>query len=257
MSPVRLFWILAGLLILTYFGFNTVSPEIRKSLGIRKENLEVTGLENLIKESKEQLNEVQKAELQILEENHKANAGDSVNRVNWRTLSAFWTRVGDYAIAGAYLKNVAELEKSAASWAMAGLIFLKSLEIENSQKSKLYSQQMVLQCMDQALSLNPVAEPEYEMVKALAFVKFPQQEPMKGVRMLLDLEKRHPEFMPLQMELARLAIQTGQFEKAEARLLKVLANNSKMEEANCLMVKLLEKLERTEEIKKYIIHCKF
>lgn len=255
MNPVKLGIIFLGLLLLSYFGLSTINPEIRKSSGQRMQDLEVTGVENLIQERREQLNEVQKAELDILNKKLAAAVSDSDKINQLKSISGYWFGMDAYSIAGSYARKVAELEKTGESWKIAGTTFLYGLESEPDEKQKLFCQQMAVNSFEQALSLQP-EKAEYEMYRAMAYVKLPGSEPMKGIRMMLDLEKKYPEFLPLQIQLAELGMQTGQFEKAEARIRKVLEAEPEQERANCLMVALLEQTQRKQEIEKYIIHCK-
>lgn len=255
MSPFRLFWVFLGLFLLAYFGLSTISPEIRKSSETRKKDLEITGVENLIREQMGRLTEGQKAELRVLEENLQHANEDSMKIQSLGALSAYWLRLEEFAIAGAYARKLAELEKNADRWSLSGQAFLRCLEGNGSLKEKQFCRQNALHCFDQALSLQPM-DPMLEMYKALTYVKMPDEEPMKGVRMLLELEKKHPELVALQWQLADLAMQTGQLEKAEARLRKLLELEPGHETANCLMVQLLNQMNRNKETEKYIIHCK-
>ncbi|MBK8954400.1 MAG: hypothetical protein IPM34_02450 [Saprospiraceae bacterium] len=255
MNPIRLGILFFCLLLLCYFGLSTVSPKIRKSSGERIKDLEATGVENLIQAQMKKLNEVQKAELNVLNTkfSNVSTGADSIEV--YKEISGYWFRQGAHSIAGSYARQVASLEKTAESWKIAGTTFLYGLESETDPKQKLFCQQMAVSSFDQALSLDP-DEAEYEMYKALAFVKLPGNEPMKGIRMMLDLEKKVPEYLPLQIQLAELGMQTGQFEKAESRLKKVLKADPVHQKTNCLMVDLLNQTHRTQEIEKYIIHCK-
>lgn len=255
MNPIKLGIIFLGLLLITYFGLSTIAPEIRKSSGQRMKGLEATGVENLIQEKVKQLNEVQKAELNILNTKISTAASDSQKLELLKNISGFWFGVEAYSISGSYAQKVAEMEKTAESWKIAGTTFLYGLESETDEKQKLFCQQMAVSSFEQALSIHP-DQADFEMYRALAFVKLPGSEPMKGIRMMLDLEKKYPDYLPLQIQLAELGMQTGQFDKAEARIKKVLDIEAKHERANCLMVALLEQTQRKQEIEKYIIHCK-
>ncbi len=67
----------------------------------------------------------------------------------------------------------------------------------------------------------------------------PDEEPMKGIMALLNLDKKYPDYLPLQITLSQLAIQTGQWEKAKKRLGVILEKTPNQREANCLMVELI------------------
>lgn len=255
-SPLRLFVLFAALGLLVYFGLSTQSPEIRRANAIRSGGLEVTGVENLLADATGRLTPVQKAELDALNEVLSAAAVDSLKASALKELSGFWFRLGHHALAGSYARDVAELETSADSWRIAGMTFLYGLEGDAAVQHKLFCRQMAANSFEQALSLDP-EEPAYAFYRAMAWVKFPDENaPMRGIQLLLELEKEQPEYLPVQLQLVELGMQTGQMEKAEARLQKILSQDPQQAQANCLMAKLLEQTGRTGEMEKYIKHCK-
>ena len=78
---------------------------------------------------------------------------------------------------------------------------------------------------------------------------------MMGIRQLLDLGEKYPSEMKVQTQLARLAIQTGQYEKAEERLNKILKQEPKNTKACCLMAQVLNETGRTNSAEQYDICC--
>lgn len=255
MSPLRLLFIFAGLFVLCYFGISTISPEINQASKLRSENLDITSVENLVRDKYDKLIPIQKAELEQLNKRFESAATDSGRIEAYKAISGFWFALNEFAVSGAFAVKIAELEKTENSWSIAGVNFLYGIEANPDEKERKFCQQSAIKSFEQAASLDP-ENPTYPMYKALAFVKDPGEQPMKGILMLLELEKKYPEFMPLQLELADLGIKTGQFEKAENRLKRIFEQEPENEFANCLMVEMLRQTNRTEEIEKYINHCK-
>ena len=61
------------------------------------------------------------------------------------------------------------------------------------------------------------------MQLAMVYVDKPLEDnPMKGILMLRELNTKHPENADVNIQLGRLAIKTGQFEKAVERLKKAV-----------------------------------
>lgn len=256
MSPLKLLVLIGSLLVLSYFGISTISPEVSQASKSRSANLDITSVENLVYGKYEQLTPIQKAELEQLNKKLGSADSDTTARIEaYKSISGFWFNLEEYAISGAFALKIAELEKTENAWSIAGVNFLYGIESESDEKERIFSQQSAVKCFEQAASLDP-ENPAYPMYKALAYVKLPGEQPMKGILMLLELEKKYPEFLPLQLELAGLGLKTGQYEKAEARLVKILTADPENEFANCLMIDLLKQTNRTEEIEKYIKHCK-
>lgn len=254
-TPIRLALLCASLLAIVYFGFKTVSPEIHQASNVRMKNLDVTGLENLEEEYYEGLTAAQKAELVQLSKELKNLNSDQEKAEKLKIISGFWFKQGVYSLAGSYARKVAELNKKEEAWQIAGTTFLFCLESETDLKKKKFCQQGAIHCLEQASSLNTL-NPSHQLNLAMAYVKLPGDDPMKGIKMMLALEKEHGDYIPLQLQLASLGMETGQFEKAQLRLEKVLDKDPLHNEANCLMVQLLEKTNKADEAKKYQLHCK-
>ncbi len=254
-TPIRLALLCASLLAIIYFGFNTVAPDIHQAANVRMKNLDVTGLENLEEEYYPGLSATQKAELSQLSKEIKNSGSDQEKAEKLKSVSGFWFKQGVYSLAGSYARKVAELNKEEEAWQIAGTTFLYCLESETDLKKKKFCQQGAIHCLEQASSLN-TSEPSHQLNLAMAYVKLPGDDPMQGIKLMLSLEKKHPDYLPLQLQLAELGLETGQFEKAQLRLEKVLDKEPENIEANCLMVQLLEKTNQADKAKKYQLHCK-
>ncbi len=241
-------------LLLTYFGFSTTSPDIRLSAASKK--LSATGIENLELEALKALDPVAKAELEAVKRNLANAKGDSQRAAEaYKTLSAFWFMRTEAALAGAYARKAAELINTDTAWSIAGTTFMYGLDEGQPAAKRQFCFDGAVQALESAVSLNP-NNAEYALNLAMAYVKMPGDQPMKGVMMLRDLEARFPEYEPVQLQLAVLAMETGQLEKSLQRLEKLLSKNPKHPKANCLMAHILEKMNRAEEAPKYSVNCK-
>jgi predicted Zn-dependent protease len=70
---------------------------------------------------------------------------------------------------------------------------------------------------------------------ALCYTEHPlADEPMKGILLLRELDAANPNHVGVNLQLARLSIKTGQFDKAIVRLERVLAIEPNSQQANCL-----------------------
>ena len=95
--------------------------------------------------------------------------------------------------------------------------------------------QRAVNAFQNAASLNPT-KLDYKINLALCYTENPpQDEPMKGILLLRDLDKENPDNAAINIQLARLAIKTGQFDKAIARLEKVLASEPNNKKAVCFL----------------------
>ena len=254
-TPFRLGALFAVLLLLVYFGFHTVSPDIRQASESRDGKLEITGFENIERAVFQKLTTNQKAELEQLNKQLGQSANEPEKLELLKKMSGFWYDLNEFALTDSYAQKVAVLEKTDTAWQIAGTTFLYGLEGDSDIKTKQFCQQSALHCLEQAISIKP-NEPAYQIYQAMAYVKLPGEEPMKGIKMLLSLEAKFPEYNPLQLQLVELGIQTGQFEKAKSRLENVLAKTPENPRANCLMIEVLHQLKQIELIDKYKVYCK-
>ncbi|MDQ3140794.1 MAG: hypothetical protein M3Q56_00950 [Bacteroidota bacterium] len=253
--PGLLAIVFIGALMLSFFGFDTSSSELKNSNRIRSKNLEITGIENLILSGKKKLDKVQKAELVELEEILNHADSETTKTETYKKLSGLWYRIGDFALAGAFAKKVAESEKSEEAWSIVGTTYLEGLNHDLDDKSKLFCRQGAEEAFINASSLNP-NEPRHKLNQALCYVKMPGENPMQGIQMMLELEKHFPDYRPLQLTLTQLAIQTGQWEKAKKRLLRILEGEPENSDANCLMVEVLNGLSDQQGMEIYKKNCK-
>lgn len=254
-SPGRLGFLFFGLLLIIYFGFNITSPDLRVSSKIKSQTLKATGLENIEKGALKSLTPSQKAELDQFNKLKTELKLDQEKVEILKKISGFWFNLNQYSLAGGYAKKVAEIEKTEEAWKIAGSSFLYGLDGSAELKLQQFCQQEAVFCFEQAISLN-TAEPSYQLYLAMAYVKLPGAEPMKGIKMMLDLETKFPEYLDLQLQLAELGIQTGQFEKAKLRIEKIIIKEPKNSKANCLMLQILESLGQTKDLNKYQLLCK-
>jgi tetratricopeptide (TPR) repeat protein len=256
MQKGPLFWacIFGIALLASYFGFTTISPEVRGTS--TNKTLDITGVENLVNESTNQLKPEQKAELDAILQALKTGQDQESLRLDaLKSLSGFWFSMKEPAIAGAYAKQVAEILKTDTAWSITGTTFMYGLEEGLPEKRRAFCFQGAVAALENAISLNP-NQPDHSINLALTHIKMPGDNPMKGILMLRELEEKYPDYEPIQFQLVELAIKTGQWERAKGRLEKLLSKNKENVQANCLMADVLEKMNMAEEAKIYKLYCK-
>jgi uncharacterized protein HemY len=79
---------------------------------------------------------------------------------------------------------------------------------------------------------------------------------MKGVKMLLALNDTYPENSRILFHLGRLAIQTGQFEKAVTRLEKSLALDDSQPQIYCLLEKAYRETSKSDLAALAAVKCR-
>ncbi|MBU6343253.1 MAG: tetratricopeptide repeat protein, partial [Bacteroidetes bacterium] len=93
---------------------------------------------------------------------------------------------------------------------------------------------------EKAATINP-GQPEHQVNQALVFAENPPADnPMKAVLLLRELEKKYPESPAVFNALGRLAIKTGQWQKAIERLEKAWQLDRNNFNTPCLLAKAYE-----------------
>jgi predicted Zn-dependent protease len=108
----------------------------------------------------------------------------------------------------------------------------------------------------------PVETPDTESVenqvaKALGYAENPPPDnPMKAVLMLRDLEAKHPDNPAVYNALGRLAIKTGQWQKAIDRLEKAWSLDKNNPTTPCLLQQAYEGAGQPEKSSEFARLCK-
>lgn len=248
--------ILSGVLVVVlFFGFDTKPKEQKALEKSRVLMAESADIQVLLSEAKTNLSSNEQNELLRLESELQLALGDTV-KMDWnRQLSGEWYRLGEYAIAGHYAQEVAELLQTGESWSIAGSTYYAGIKRSDTEKKRKYSMERALQAFENAISLEP-ENAVHQVNLALVYTESPPQDnPMKGIQMLLQLNQDEPENVLVLGTLARLAIQTGQYDRAEERLLKAVSLQADDPTINCLLVRLYQEMETLEKAAPFAAKC--
>ena len=119
--------------------------------------------------------------------------------------------------------KVAELENTEQAWSIAGTTMTLGLKNADQEKIKKFCSKNAIKAFENAISMDP-ENVQHRTNLAICYAEYPSQDnPMQGIMMLLDLNKKHPDNVGVLITLARFGMQTGQFEKVQGRLQKVLS----------------------------------
>lgn len=249
-------WIALSLSIvfiaILYVGFNTKPSSFRKVEQSRNVVAQSTNFETLLSEARLQIAGSEANQILGLEQQLDPAAPDAEIL---KALSSAWFALGKGAIAGHYAAEVAKLEATAESWSIAGTTFSLALKDAKDEKLRGYCAENGVAAFEKAISLEPEVL-QHRVNLALLYTEQPSSEnPMQGILMLVDLNKQHPEDPVILFHLGRLAIQTGQTEKAIERLTKASTLRPAHQETWCLLAKAYEmagELSKAEDAQR---HC--
>jgi len=221
-----------------YFGLDRKPKKqalIEKS---RAANAEVTDPSILISEAKDLLKDEQSAYIQVLESDLRSSQDEPIPIME--KLAAKWYELKFPAISGYYAEEIAKINNTEEAWSIAGTTFTMALKSEKSEKVRAYCSQHALSAFEKTISLSP-NDVNHRINQALVYIEDPVEEnPMKGIQMLLGLKDKYPENASVLTQLGRLAIKTRQYDRAIERLSKALEIDEDNDKANCLLAQAYE-----------------
>ncbi len=145
------------------------------------------------------------------------------------SLSKVWEHSKQLPLAAYYGAKVAKLENSEKKLTFAGQFYLQLMENESSASLQAWEAGEAVRCLEQSLKINPDNE-ETKLALATGYIEG-TGEPMRGVQILLAITREKPDDIPANMLLGRMAIQSGQFDKAITRFEVVLKLEPQNKEA--------------------------
>lgn len=253
-------WIAAGatalLLLLTYWGCPVRPPEAGAEL--QRAPTSATGLESLIRSVKDDLAPAQIATLANLEERLELaeTSETEAERPLLEQLAGEWFRAGQPAISGIYARRIAEDSGEAEDWSIAATTFSLCLQRDDvDDKTRQFCAAQAEESYQSAISITP-DDVDARINLAVSYTDYPpQNEPMKGILMLRDLEKQYPENARVFITLAQLAIRTNQLDRAVQRLEKAVELEPNNPDAVCPLARVYEQLNQAEKAVSLIERC--
>ncbi len=238
-----------------YFGFDT-KPSSRMAIErTRSLTTESTDINVILPEAKVNLSPDEAAIIGSLEQALNDTSVDSVRIGLLEKLSGSWYDLRRPDIAGHYAEVIADKVNSSEAWSIAGTTYAIGAQRLDEKKIRSYCSGRAIKSFENAISLDP-KEIKHQVNLALCYTDNPPEgNPMKGIQMLLGLSKENPEESLVQTTLARLAIKTGQFDKAIKRLDSVLETDKLNRIAPCLLAKAYEGKGDTNKAAAYLEKC--
>jgi Flp pilus assembly protein TadD len=143
--------------------------------------------------------------------------------------AALWLEHRQAPMAAWARAKAAHLARSEKKLNFAGQFFLDLMHEATTPAMQAWEAQGAVDCLNAALELNPDNDTT-KLALASAYIEG-TGAPMSGVSILREMVAKDPDHIPANLMLGRLSIQSGQFDKAVARLEHVLEIEPKNREA--------------------------
>jgi tetratricopeptide (TPR) repeat protein len=251
------FYIIGALLLLAvlYFGFDTrpsSQKALEKSRALTTQEFDIPSLQA---EARKTLSKSDIDYLETLEAQVQMAGEDSTKIRILKQLSGFWFKLKNPLVSGLYAQQIAEKENTGESWSIAGTTFSAALQQELESKQKVFARDQALDAFEKAISLEPNVI-DHRVNQALCYIEVPQEDqPMKGIQMLAGLASTYPESAAPPYQLARLAVKTGQYERAQIRIEQALKLEPKDSRIACLAIEIYTALNKPAEAGKLAEVC--
>ncbi len=152
-----------------------------------------------------------------------------------KDLAGRWFKLDNPAMSGYYAEQVAEIEKTAAAWSIAGTTYTICIQKTGDEKTRSYCSARARAVFESAISLEP-DNVSHRINLAVALVEAPPQDnPMQGITMLLGLQEENPDNVSILYNLGRFAMRTGQTDRAIQRLEQAAALDPGSDVIACML----------------------
>lgn len=226
------------LVFILLFAFDTKSPKLKQQEQERALNLQATSINILREEAMASLSGSDRSAVQILRGALQDAEDDDTRIEAMSQLSRKWFSLGQYGMAGYYAEEIANIKDDGESWAIAGTTYGIGVTRSDVLKEKEFCRDKAIAALDNANSIDPDVI-DHQINKAIILAELPLREnPMKGILILLDLNKKYPENVSVMNNLAKFALRTNQTDKALVRLQTALGLDPDNRMTNCLLSQL-------------------
>jgi tetratricopeptide (TPR) repeat protein len=183
-----------------------------------------------------------------------------------KLISRTWNEFGNFAAGAYYAQKVAELKPSGEAWAISGSSYGIAFNKEVADPAlKKYLGHKSISAFQKALELEPDTI-QHGINEAIMYVELSMVDtkvmPMKGAQKLLELDKKHPDNISINLQLGRLSFnRSGDMQKAIPRFEKVLKLSEKLANVEAGIVleahfSLAEAFAKISEKEKAVFHYK-
>ncbi len=216
--------LLLSLVVLGQMGYTV--PKTKKGETTGDEPKELLTEEIVLAEARNALDSSQTVWLAELDK-EKAQAATTIKEAEvLKLISRTWFEYGNYIVSGYYARKVAELLDTGEAWGIAGTTYGMGFKTSAKNDEKILAARQAIAALQKAQKLEPDTL-QHALNEGLMYLELSAVDatvmPMKGVRMLQDLDKQFPDNVMVNMTLARLSVtRSGDLAKAKPRLEKVL-----------------------------------
>ncbi|MEP7128955.1 MAG: tetratricopeptide repeat protein [Chitinophagales bacterium] len=209
---------------------------------------------SILEKARLTLSDKQRDSIAMVELNIEKARGEIAKATMLQNLGEDWTKTGNIIVAAKYYAEAAAINNDIKTWEEAAGRFFMGFPTAADSIVKMYAVQEAIKCYEQLRKLDST-NMEYPVREAICYVDG-QGQIMQGVTLLKGVEKKDPDNKDMNLILGRLAVVSGQYDKAVTRLehlIKIDPNNA---EAYFHLAEAYRALGRKEDAIKTLETCK-
>ncbi len=244
------------LFLVLYLGFDTIPTKQKNLEKSRLLNIETTSVANLLKEATPKLDKANASLIEAMNHDLEKIGSDTLKKIDMlKSLSGIWYDLDYHAISGSYAQDIAEMVKSEESWSITGTTYAICVKNTEDSKTRDFCSKRAIKAFENAISLAPdMIEPRINL--AICYVDNPDKDnPMQGILMLRDLNQQHPENVSVLNQLAKLALQTNQIDRALERLEEAIKLEPENKNSICLLATAYQEAGNQAKADEYHRKC--
>lgn len=223
------------LLLVVYLGCETKPRNLGQLAKARAMVATATSIEVLIREAKDSLAPADLALVEAMERDVQQQQATDDKVSSLQRLSGQWFKLGRPVVAGHYAEEIAQLQPTEETWAIAGTTYAIAARRSPDQRIRRFAAAEAAQAFEKAQAINP-QELDHQINLALVYTDNPPPDnAMKGILLLRELNEKYPNQPSILLNLGRLAVTTGQWARAIERLEQAVKIDPNLTPAFCLL----------------------
>lgn len=187
------------------------------------------GFDHVLSMATSRINMIMQDSVKELSTAAEAAKGETKEKL-YKDLGKLWLRTGNIITGAAYFKKAAEVKSNEENWKTSAQMLAFAYSGAADSIAKTFALNSAIESYENVLKIDS-NDIDSKVQLALLFIEGKNQI-MNGVLMLKEVEKKDPDNELMNVTLGKLAIVSGQFEKAIPRLEKLIANHPENVEAH-------------------------
>lgn len=208
----------------------------------------------ILNKAKATLNDPQRDSIESLELQSKKVRGDKEKAAMLAALGSAWEKTGNVLVAGKYFEEAGSITEDKKILEKSADLFYTGFPTTSDSIAKVFGAQQGVKVY-QKLTKMDSANNTYAIREAVCYIDGMGQV-MQGVLLLKNVEQRDPDNKEMNLILGRLAVVSGQYDKAITRLEKLTKTDPANAEAYFHLAEAYRAAGRKEDAIKSLEYCK-